>query len=121
VSTRTRTLKVLALVFGLVGCELGIQQPEDDGGAGSISGTVTNAETNQNVGSATISLRGAEEHNVVSAVGIYAFDRLIPGSYTVTIVPPQGYEVAPNTIGTVPVQIVGSETKTVNFRVRRLP
>ena len=104
----------------LAGCELGLPEGPVDEGQGVISGTITDT-ANTMVANATISVRGAATRNVVAAAGVYSVRDLPAGSYSVTIVPPQGYEVAPNTNGTVPIQIVGSETKVVNFKVRRSP
>jgi hypothetical protein len=101
----------------LLACDVGLPT-EEEVGDGVISGTITDA-SNVMVPNATIALRGKAERNIVAAAGVYAFNELVAGAYSVTIVPPQGYEVAANTNGTVPVEIVGSDRKTVNFRVSR--
>jgi hypothetical protein len=96
--------------------------PSDEGeetGNGSISGTVTDS-TNALIPNATIAVRGATSRNIVAAAGVYAANNLPAGAYTVTVVPPENYVVATNTNGMVPVEIVASEAKTVNFRLRRV-
>ena len=108
----------VGLVLGLAGCELSLPTEEEQTGSGIISGTITDS-TNTMVPNASIAVRGAATRNVVAAAGVYAVNSLPAGGYTVTIIPPQGWEVAPSTNGTVPIQIIASETKTVNFRVRR--
>lgn len=108
------------MLLSVAGCKLGLPEGPVDEGQGVISGTITDT-ANAMVPNATISVRGAATRNVVAAAGVYSVRELPAGGYTVTIVPPQGYEVAPNTNGTVPLQIVASETKTVSFRVRRTP
>jgi hypothetical protein len=116
-----RRLAALLLVgLSLAGCELGLPEGPVDEGQGVISGTITDT-ANTMVANATISVRGAASRNVVAAAGVYSVRDLPAGNYSVTVVPPQGYEVAPNTNGMVPIQIVGSETKVVNFKVRRSP
>jgi hypothetical protein len=108
---------VLAVGLWVGGCELDLPT-EEETGSGIISGTITDA-SNTMIQNATIALRGTAERNIVAAAGVYAFNQLRAGEYSVTIVPPQGYEVAANTNGTVSIQIVGSETRTVNFKVSR--
>jgi hypothetical protein len=110
----------LLIGLSLAACKLGLPEGPVDEGEGVISGTVTDT-ANTMVANATISVRGAAARNVVAAAGVYSVRDLPAGSYSVVIVPPQGYDVAPNTNGTVPIQIVGSETKVVNFKVRRSP
>jgi hypothetical protein len=110
-------LKFLAIAIAIAGCDLGLPT-EEETGQGVISGTVTDT-ANVLVPNATIAIRGALTRNIVAAAGVYAANQLPGGAYTVTVVPPQNYAVAPNTNGTVPVEVVGSETKTVNFRLRR--
>jgi protein-disulfide isomerase len=105
----------------LSGCKLGLPEgPEALEGQAVITGRVTDVATSNNVTNVSIQIRGAESLNILSTTGYYAMSGLVPGAYSVTVVPPSGYEVAPNTIGTAPVQIVGSETKTVNFVLRRI-
>jgi hypothetical protein len=109
---------LLAPFLLLAACELGLPTEEEQSGSGAISGTITDS-TNTMVPNASIAVRGAATRNVVAAAGVYSINELPAGGYTVTIIPPQGWGVAPNTNGTVPLQIVASETKTVNFRLRR--
>ena len=116
-STRLIPRALLCFMLVMAGCDADNIGGSDDGGQGTITGTVTDEE-NRLVPNATISIRGAESHNLVSSSGHYARSGLQPGGYSVTVVPPRNYTVAPNTIGTVPVQIVASESKTVNFKLR---
>jgi hypothetical protein len=114
-----RRAGVLALLL-VAGCDLDLPTGDDPPvGQGVISGTITDT-ANVMVLNATIAVRGTTSRNIVAAAGVYAANELPAGSYTVTVVPPQNYEVATNTNGTVPVEIVASETKTVNFRLRRV-
>ena len=111
----------MLLLLLTTGCELGTEPTgADDGGQGVITGRITEGTSTNNVTNATIAIRGTESHNIVSSTGYFAVSGLLPGSYTVTVVAPVGWELAPNTIGTAPVQIVAAETKTVNFQLRRV-
>jgi hypothetical protein len=116
-STGARVLWLSLFIVGLVGCDVGLPT-EEEPGEGIISGTITDA-SNAMIPNATIALRGTAERNIVAAAGVYSFNQLRAGSYSVTINAPPGYEVAANTNGTVSIQIVGSESKTVNFKVSR--
>jgi hypothetical protein len=114
---RTGEWAILSFALLVGGCELDLPTDEETG-SGVISGTITDA-SNAMIQNATIALRGTAERNIVAAAGVYAFNQLRPGAYSVTIVPPQGYEVAANTNGTVSIEIVESEIRTVNFKVSR--
>lgn len=116
-----RTVISLLAAVSVAGCEFGTEPTgSDDGGQGVITGRITEGASTTNVTAATIAIRGTELHNIVSSTGYYAVSGLLPGSYSVTVVPPAGWELAPNTNGTAPVQIAGSETKTVNFQLRKV-
>ena len=124
IGLRVRAWTACAALTGalLAGCDLDLGPigGSNDGGQGTISGQVTDVANSSNVTNASISIRGAESHNILSTTGYYSIGGLLPGSYTVTVIPPSGYELAPNTMGTAPVQIVASEVKTVNFVLRRV-
>lgn len=107
---------LLPILF-LGGCEVGLG-PDGETGQGVISGTITDT-ANVMIPNVSVAIRGAATRNVGTTIGAYIATQLPAGAYTVTVIPPQNYEVAANTNGTVPVEIVGSETKTVNFRLRR--
>ncbi len=111
----------LLLLVVTAGCDLGLGPigGSNDGGQGVISGQITDVANHTNVALASINIRGVEVHNIVSETGYYSMGGLLPGGYTVTVIPPQGYELAPNTNATAPVQIVAAEAKTVNFQLRR--
>ena len=113
--------KAVLLLAGLslASCKIGLPEGPDDEGQGVIAGRITEGASTTNVANATIAIRGAESHDIVSSTGFYAVEGLAPGSYTVTVVPPAGFGLAPNTEATAPVQIAGSETKTVNFQLSR--
>ncbi len=113
-------LRFAPLLLLLGSCKLGLPEGPEEQGAGVITGRVTDVADSSNVTNVSIQVRGAESLNILSTTGFYAMQDLVPGSYAVTVVPPSGYEVAPNTMGTAPVQIVASETKTVNFQLRRV-
>ena len=117
---RVRGLAACALMLALAGCKLGLPEGPEDEGQGVIAGRITEGASNSNVANATIAIRGAESHDIVSSTGFYAVEGLSPGGYTVTVIPPAGFGLAPNTEATAPVQIAGSETKTVNFQLSRM-
>ena len=110
----------LLLVLLLAGCKLGLPEGPEDEGQGVITGRITEGATTTNVANAAIAIRGTESHDIVSSTGFYAMDGLAPGAYTVTVMPPSGFELVPGTEATAPVQVAGSETKTVNFQLRRV-
>jgi hypothetical protein len=120
IHTFTRGAILLAIAVAMAACKLGLPEEPSADGAGVITGRITDGTSNNNVTHATIAIRGAESHDVVSATGYYAVDDLVAGGYTVTVVPPVGWELAPNMTNSAPVQIVGAETKTVNFQLRRV-
>ena len=111
-----RAALVLVTVL-LAGCEFDLPTDEMTG-QGVISGTVSDTASVL-VPNATVAVRGPINRDIVAAAGVYSARQLPAGSYTVTVIPPQGWAMAPGTNTTVATQIVGSETRTVNFRLRR--
>lgn len=110
---------MLAALF-VSSCEVGLG-PDGGEGQGRIAGLITDVATSQPVANAVITLRGPEGSLVVQVPnGNYLISNLVPASYTVTIAPPSGYQLAPGTSNDVPVVIVASESKTVNFQLRRV-
>jgi hypothetical protein len=113
---RRAKLAILVTVL-FAGCELDL--PTDEMmGQGVISGTVSDT-ANVLVPNATIAVRGPTNRDIVAAAGVYSARQLAGGSYTVTIIPPQGWAMVQGTNTTVATQIVGSETRTINFKIRR--
>jgi hypothetical protein len=118
---RVRGLVACALMALLsTSCKLGLPEGPEEAGQGVITGRITEGATSTNVANAAIAIRGTESHDIVSSTGFYAMDGLAPGVYTVTVIPPSGFELAAGTEATAPVQVAGSETKTVNFQLQRV-
>jgi hypothetical protein len=93
--------------------------PEEAVGQGRIAGTITEVPSGDRVEGAEILVQFGDTTIIAAAGnGNYLVTRLLPGNYVVTIDPPSGYELAPNTFASVPVQIVADETRMVNFLLR---
>ena len=82
---------------------------------------ITDVATSAPVPNVDLTIRGEAGTTTVRVPnGTYVASGLQPGAYTVSVVPPAAYEVAPGTNGSVNIQVVASETKTVNFQLRRI-
>jgi hypothetical protein len=101
----------------LVGCsDFG---PTEYPGFGAISGTITVVPGDERI-NAGISIRNADGDVMLGQTvnGGYVVRLLVVGSYTVSVDPPNGYELAPGTLNNVPVSIEADETEMVNFQLR---
>ena len=86
------------------------------GGPGSVRGTVTDS-TGAGVANAAVSLTGTGQPNRTmnsGADGVYSFIHLMPGSYTITISPANGYVVTGSATASVTVA-AGAESNVPAF------
>ena len=113
----SRALFIFVLALG--GCSLDLGPSE---GRGNLTGRVEIAATGELMSGVQIRVMGVNDENidVFTTVGVYRVEDLTPGQYVVTLMPPFGYEVAPNTHGTAPIEIVANQTRTVNFQLRAI-
>ncbi len=113
------------LYIGLVATLMvGVSACGGDGGTppgpttGSISGRVT--EGSNNVASAQIGLAGGATRNTTTdAGGAFSFADLLPGAYTVSITPPEGFRLRSGDPQTKPATVVAGQTATVNWNLDR--
>ena len=61
---------------------------------------------------------GTDQTVQTGSNGQYSVGGLAGGLYLVAVVPPAGYTVASGTNGQAPVQLSGTDNKTVNFRLQ---
>lgn len=84
---------------------------------GSISGQVAAGAVG--VAGAAIALSGAGTGNRTTAAnGSYQFDALAPGSYTLTMTPPAGYELAAGQTAAKNATVTAGQNATVNWAVQ---
>lgn len=85
---------------------------------GSITGRVT--EGSNNVPSAQIGLAGAASRSATTNTsGAYTFADLIPGNYTVTVTPPQGFRLRSGDNQTKSASVAAGQTATVDWNLDR--
>lgn len=115
-STPMRVLLLAALAAAAVACS---DDDDDNGGVeppttGSIEGSIAAGTTN--VPGAVIDLAGPETGTVTTGNdGLYSFDELDPGSYTLTLTVPDGYELAQGETETKDADVTAGEVTTVDW------
>ena len=115
-----RATAVLAAGLVLATCGGGNGGDGGDGGTGlPTTGTVRGTVIDQNaepVASASVALSatGQSTRNTsTNSAGVYQFGAVTPGTWTVTVTPPSGFELGSNT-GSATVTVVAGQQASVN-------
>lgn len=82
--------------------------------AGSLTGTVVDAETGRPVSAATILLRGSTLTGLTDEQGVFRLEQLLPGRYTVQVIV-YGYEI----VERPDVEIVAGRLTRIEFSVTK--
>lgn len=119
---RAATLALVVAVTGCISSESNNDPfiPEVPQERGEIAGTVTDQQGSA-VGPAEIRVTNAagtvDRTTFPNEIGEYAVGDLVPGEYTLSITPPDGYELAVGFRQSQQVDVEGEETTRVDFRL----